>query len=97
MKSDVRQPTIGHTVDRAMAAIERDNPALKEVLPKDYARSALDKQRLGQLIDMLARRSAKRHWIMLGIPLICSDFPAFATRFDRARPYGKSGRSCSPG
>ena len=36
-----------------MAAIERDNPALKEVLPKDYARPALDKQRLGQLIDMV--------------------------------------------
>ena len=36
-----------------MTAIERDNPALKEVLPKDYARPALDKQRLGQLIDMI--------------------------------------------
>ena len=36
-----------------MTAIERDNPALKEVLPKDYARPALDKQRLGQLIDMV--------------------------------------------
>ena len=37
-----------------MAAIERDNPALKDVLPKDYARPALDKQRLGQLIDMIS-------------------------------------------
>ena len=36
-----------------MTAIERDNPALKEVLSKDYARPALDKQRLGQLIDMM--------------------------------------------
>ncbi len=36
-----------------MTAIERDNPALKDVLPKDYARPALDKQRLGQLIDMI--------------------------------------------
>mgnify|MGYP007122154626 CR=1 FL=1 len=35
----------------AVAGIERDNPALKGVLPKDYARPALDKQRLGQLID----------------------------------------------
>ena len=35
-----------------MAAIERDNSVLKDVLPKDYARPALDKQRLGQLIDM---------------------------------------------
>jgi type I restriction enzyme M protein len=41
-------------VDDAMAGIERDNPALKGVLPKDYARPALDKQRLGQLIDMIS-------------------------------------------
>ena len=53
LKAQARQSTIGQTVDRAMAAIERDNPALKEVLPKDYARPALDKQRLGQLIDMI--------------------------------------------
>ena len=53
LKAEARQPTIGQTVDRAMVAIERDNQALKEVLPKDYARPALDKQRLGQLIDMV--------------------------------------------
>jgi len=33
--------------------VERDNPSLKGVLPKDYARPALDKQRLGQLIDLI--------------------------------------------
>ena len=53
LKARARQPTIGQTVDEAMSAIERDNPALKDVLPKDYARPALDKQRLGQLIDMV--------------------------------------------
>ena len=53
LKAQARQPTIGQTVDQAMAAIERDNPALKDVLPKDYGRPALDKQRLGQLIDMV--------------------------------------------
>ena len=37
-----------------MVAIERDNPSLKDVLPKEYARPALDKQRLGQLIDMIS-------------------------------------------
>ena len=54
LKAQARQPTIGQIVDQAMSAIERDNPVLKEVLPKDYARPALDKQRLGQLIDMIA-------------------------------------------
>ena len=53
LKGQARQPTIGQTVDAAMEAIERDNPALKDVLPKNYARPALDKQRLGQLIDMV--------------------------------------------
>ncbi len=53
LKVQARQSTIGLTVDQAMAAIERDNPVLKDVLPKDYARPALDKQRLGQLIDMI--------------------------------------------
>ena len=53
IKSQARQPTIGQLVDGAMVGIERDNPALKDVLPKDYARPALDKQRLGQLIDMI--------------------------------------------
>ncbi|MCS7091574.1 MAG: type I restriction-modification system subunit M [Limisphaera sp.] len=54
LKSQARQPTIGRLLDDAMAAIERDNPALKGVLPKDYARPALDKTRLGQLIDLIS-------------------------------------------
>ena len=54
LKGQARQPTIGQLVDDAMTGIERDNPALKDVLPKNYARPALDKQRLGQLIDMIS-------------------------------------------
>ncbi|HRB16170.1 MAG TPA: SAM-dependent methyltransferase, partial [Nitrospira sp.] len=38
----------------AMSAIERDNLSLKGVLPKDYARPGLDKQRLGQLINLVS-------------------------------------------
>ena len=41
LQAQARQPTIGTAVDDAMTAIERDNPALKDVLPKDYARPAL--------------------------------------------------------
>src|SRR2546425_5888430 len=54
LKSAAKQPTIGQLVDDAMAGIERDNPALKGVLPRDYGRPALDKQRLGQLIDLVS-------------------------------------------
>ncbi len=54
LQNNARQPTIGKLVDDAMLAIERDNPTLKGVLPKDYAHPRLDKQRLGQLIDLIA-------------------------------------------
>jgi len=53
LKSNAKQPTIGKIIDDAMLAIERDNPTLKGVLPKDYAHPRLDKHRLGQLIDMI--------------------------------------------
>lgn len=42
LKAQARQATVGQLVDDAMAGIERDNPALKGVLPRDYARPALD-------------------------------------------------------
>ena len=54
LKARARQASVGRFVDDAMAAIERDNPALGDVLPRDYARPALDKQRLGQLIDLVS-------------------------------------------
>jgi type I restriction enzyme M protein len=53
LQKNAKQPTIGKLVDDAMDAIEKDNPSLKGVLPKDYARPALDKQRLGELIDLI--------------------------------------------
>ena len=53
LQGSAKQPTIGKTVDDAMVAIERDNPRLKGVLPKDYARPGLDKHRLGELIDLI--------------------------------------------
>lgn len=54
LQDNARQPQIGELVDRAMEAIEKENSSLKGVLPRDYARPALDKQRLGQLIDVIA-------------------------------------------
>ena len=54
LQAQAPQPTIGRAVDDAMIAIERDNPALKDVLPKDYARPALDKTRLGRVVNMVS-------------------------------------------
>jgi type I restriction enzyme M protein len=54
LQKNAKRPEIGTLVDDAMAAIERDNKVLKGVLPKDYARPALDKARLGEIIDLIA-------------------------------------------
>ena len=54
LKSMAPQPTIGQLIDDAMSAIERDNSSLKGVLPKDFARAGLDKQRLGQIINLVS-------------------------------------------
>ncbi len=59
LKAQARQPTIGQIVDDAMAATERDNPALKEVLPKNYARPALG-QAASRPVDRHGRQHPRR-------------------------------------
>ncbi len=54
LRDHAKQPTIGKLIDDAMDAIEKANPILKGVLPKDYNRPGLDKHRLGELIDLIA-------------------------------------------
>ena len=54
LQQNAKSPEIGVMIDRAMAAIERDNPSLKGVLPQDYGREDLDKRRLGELIDLIS-------------------------------------------
>ena len=51
--SYAKQPSIGITIDAAMDAIEAENPSLKGVLPKVYARQNLDPISLGELIDLI--------------------------------------------
>ncbi len=53
LEASAKQPAIGKLIDEAMLAIEKQNPSLKGVLPKDYARESLDKHRLGELIDLI--------------------------------------------
>ena len=54
LQARARQPTIGKDIDDAMLAIEARNASLKGVLPKDYARPALNKVMLGELIDLVS-------------------------------------------
>jgi type I restriction enzyme M protein len=53
LQGKAKTPDIGKLIDQGMEAIERDNPSLKGVLPKDYGRQALDKRLLGELIDLV--------------------------------------------
>jgi len=55
LQANAKQPAIGTLIDDAMVAIERVNPNLKGVLPKEFGRPALDKQRLGELVDLISR------------------------------------------
>ncbi len=93
LQASAKQPTIGKTVDDAMVAIERDNLRLKGVLPKDYARPGLDKQRLGELIDVIATieltaasEGEKTH---RSVDLLGRVYEYFLTRFASAE--GKNG------
>lgn len=54
LQANAKQPTIGTLIDDAMRAIEKENESLKGVLPKDYARPALNKVMLGELIDLIS-------------------------------------------
>ena len=54
LQASAKQPTIGRLIDEAMIAIEKVNPSLKGVLPKDYGRPALNAVMLGELIDLIS-------------------------------------------
>lgn len=54
LQSRAKTPEIGKDVDAAMDSIERDNPSLRGVLPKVYARGNLDPTSLGGLIDLIS-------------------------------------------
>lgn len=54
LQANAKQPSIGKMIDEAMITIEKRNEALKGVLPKDYARPALNAVMLGELIDLIS-------------------------------------------
>ncbi|MDR2152536.1 MAG: type I restriction-modification system subunit M [Helicobacteraceae bacterium] len=56
-----RKEEIGAVIDDAMRAIEKENKRLKDILPKNYARSELDKRRLGDVVDLFTNTKMKDH------------------------------------
>jgi type I restriction enzyme M protein len=53
IQENAKKPEIGRIIDDAMEAIEKENSTLKGVLTKNYGRESLNKQRLGELIDLV--------------------------------------------
>ena len=92
LKRQARQSWIGVIVDGAMAAIERDNPALREVLPRDYALPALDKRRLGQLIDVISNIQATRTLVLGTCSAVSTSTSSRSSRARRARRAAGSPR-----
>lgn len=59
--SAAHTPEIGKVIDNAMVLIENENPRLKGVLPKNFARPELDKQKLGNVVDLFTNINMKEH------------------------------------
>lgn len=53
IQSVAKQPEVGQQIDQAMDLIEKENPSLRGVLPRNYGRDGLDKRRLGELVDLI--------------------------------------------
>ncbi|WGH90358.1 class I SAM-dependent DNA methyltransferase [Auritidibacter ignavus] len=53
IQSDAKQVDVGQQIDQAMDLIEKENPSLRGVLPRNYGRESLDKRRLGELVDLI--------------------------------------------
>jgi len=54
LQGKAKTPEIGKLVDEAMEILEKENPSLKGILPKDYSKPSLDKRLLGELIDLIS-------------------------------------------
>lgn len=59
--ANAHTPEIGTIIDDAMRAIEKDNKRLKDILPKNFARSELDKRRLGDVVDLFTNIQMVEH------------------------------------
>lgn len=53
IQARAKLPSIGTDIDAAMDLVEKENPVIRGVLPRNYGREGLDKGRLGQLVDLI--------------------------------------------
>ena len=57
-----KQPEIDKLIDNAMDLIEVDNPSLRCMVPKTYARPSLDVRRIGELVDLISSTRERTSW-----------------------------------
>lgn len=60
LQAKAKLPTIGQDLDNAMESIEKENPELKNVLPKVFGKPNLDKTSLWELIDVISDLELKK-------------------------------------
>jgi type I restriction enzyme M protein len=53
LQGRAKLPSVGQDIDAAMDLIEKENPSLRGVLPRNYGRDGLDKRKLGELVDLI--------------------------------------------
>lgn len=51
-----KSPEIGKVLDDAFVEIEKENPSLKNILPKTYSKLEIDKSLLGELVDLFTNK-----------------------------------------
>jgi type I restriction enzyme M protein len=54
LRSAAKQPDIGKRIDDALSLVEAENPKLKGILDKRYARAQLPDGKLGELVDLVS-------------------------------------------
>lgn len=54
LRAAAKQVDIGKRIDEALAAIEAENPPLKNILDKRYGRAQLPDGKLGELVDLIS-------------------------------------------
>lgn len=55
IRNNAKQPHLGKLIDDALVAIETENPRLKNILDKRFARTELEPGRLGELVDLISK------------------------------------------
>lgn len=60
IRAKAKQPSLGKIIDDALVEIENENPRLKGLLDKRFARTPLEPGRLGEVVDLISQINFER-------------------------------------